>query len=312
MTRLLFGDLLWTEIKELVKTSHRTKAAIAYVTESLALKNGDELVVDASNGMIQSGQTSAEVLSAFVQKGVLLYSHKSLHAKVIIADSVVIASSANLSENSHSKLFEAGIETDNPNTVSSAAGMIALLIKKSVLIDERFIARILKIEVVKRQFTGGRSKARTTARGHRDSLTWLLGVNGEYEPKDSKEQDTIEREEKEAENNKLNPTSKTAWIRCRRSVYNIREARRGDSVVLIDENRVYRAAAILCVKKRSDCTRIHYEVVQSYKRGSLAWSEFKMLAKKVDLRVSSQYSARRLTEKTSVGLDYYWKHGRGK
>ena len=54
MTRFLFGDLLWKEIARKAKKARRTKAAIAYVTKAspLALKKGDVLVVDASDGAI--------------------------------------------------------------------------------------------------------------------------------------------------------------------------------------------------------------------------------------------------------------------
>ena len=74
MTRFLYGGPLWGAITDCVKKAHRTKAAIAYVTKSvsLPLKPGDILVVDASDGAIASGQTSATTLASLNKKLVTL------------------------------------------------------------------------------------------------------------------------------------------------------------------------------------------------------------------------------------------------
>jgi hypothetical protein len=284
MTRFLFGDLLWKEIAKRAKTARRKKAAIAYVTKAspLALKRGDVLVVDASDGAIASGQTSAAVLSSLLKKGVSLYSHNGLHAKVVIADSVLFSSSANLSESSVSKLLEAGIETDNPNTVSGAVGMIEKLIETSTMIAPAFIARIKQIQV-KKHFGGSKSKAVATAKGHRDPVTWLLGVHTVDDPK--------------------NP-----------------EARQGDNIVVIhretdasNPQRVYHHAPVLLVQEEPNCTRLFYEELPNSKRKSLGWSQFKKLAKIVDLPAGlSKNTVRQLTDKTSDDLNHYWEQVRGK
>jgi phosphatidylserine/phosphatidylglycerophosphate/cardiolipin synthase-like enzyme len=233
VTRFLFGDLLWKEIAKRAKNAHRTKAAIAYVTKAspLALKRGDVLVVDASDGAIASGQTSAAVLFSLRKKGISLFSHDGLHAKVVIADSVLFSSSANLSDSSFSKLFEAGIETDNPNSVSGAVGMVEKLMVTSPTIDLAFIVRIKKINVTK-HFAGGNSKARTTEKGYRDAVTWLLGVHAIDDPKNPEEPRRIERGLAKAEEFISNPKSSTSWIRYGRQD-RVNEARRGDSIAVI-------------------------------------------------------------------------------
>ena len=320
MTRFLFGDLLWKEIAKRAKKAHRTKAAIAYVTKSspLALKAGDLLVVDASDGAIASGQTSAGVLSSILKKGVLVYSHNGLHAKVIIADSVLFSSSANLSESSISKLLEAGIETDNPNTVSGAVGMIEKLIETSATIDRVFIARIRKIEV-KKHFGGSKSKARATAKGHRDAVSWLLGVHTVEDPKNPEELRRIERGTAKAEEFKSNPKSSTSWIRYGLKA-RIRAARRGDNIVVIHREtdsaspqRVYHHAPVLLVQEEPTCIRVFYEELPNAKKKSLAWSRFKKLAKIVGLPAGlSKNTVRQLTDKTSDDLNDYWEQVRGK
>jgi len=320
LTRFLFGDLLWKEIAKQAKKAHRTKAAIAYVTKAspLALKNGDVFVVDASDGAIASGQTSAAVLSSFLKKGVSLYSHDGLHAKAIVADSVLFSSSANLSDSSISRLLEAGIETDNPNTVSGAVGMIEKLIETSATIDPVFIARIKKTEV-KRHFGGGRSKARATANSHRDPVTWLLGVHAVDDPKNPEEQRGIERGLAKAEEFISNPKSSTSWIRYGRKD-RVKDARRGDNIVVIhrtsdsaNPQRVYQHAPVLLVQEEPNCIRVFYESLPNAEKKSLAWSQFKSLAKIVGLPADlSKNTTRQLTDKTSDDLNHYWEQVRGK
>jgi len=163
MTGFLCGDRLWKAISNRARSAHRTKAAIAYLTRSLPLrlKREDVLIVDATEGAISSGQTSASELEKLLKKGLHLFSHNGLHAKVIILDAELFVSSANLSDSSMNRLFEAGIYTDNPNTVSEAVGMIERLIETSTPIDDNFVARIKALPVVKK-FRGGASKARVT------------------------------------------------------------------------------------------------------------------------------------------------------
>ena len=320
MTRFLFGDLLWKQIAKRAKKARRKKAAIAYVTKAspLALKRGDVLVVDASDGAIASGQTSAAVLSSLLKKGVSLYSHNGLHAKVVIADSVLFSSSANLSESSVSKLLEAGIETDNPNTVSGAVGMIEKLIETSTMIAPAFIARIMQIEV-KKHFGGSKSKAVATAKGHRDPVTWLLGVHTVDDPKNPEELHRIERGTAKAEEFISNPKSSTSWIRYGRKA-RVKEARRGDNIVVIhretDEanpQRVYHHAPVLLVQEEPNCARVFYEELPNAKRKSLGWSQFKKLVKIVGLPAGlSKNTVRQLTDKTSDDLNHYWEQVRAK
>jgi hypothetical protein len=320
MNRFLFGDLLWKEIAKEAKKAQRTKAAIAYVTKAspLALKKGDVLVVDGSDGAIASGQTSAAVLSVLLKKGVSLYSHNGLHAKVVIVDSVLFSSSANLSESSISRLLEAGIETDNPNAVSGAVGMVEELIETSVSIGSAFIARIKKIDV-KKHFGGGKSKARVTAKGHRDPVTWLLGVHAIDEPTNPEELRRIERGTAKAEEFMSNPKSTASWVRYGRNA-RIRNARRGDNIVMIHRDtdsanpkRVYGHAPVLLVHEEPNCIRVFYEEVPNAEKKSLSWSQFRKLAKIVGLPGGlSKNAGRQLTDKTSDDLNHYWEQVRGK
>jgi hypothetical protein len=319
MTRFLYGDLLWKTIATRSKHANRTKAAIAYVTtlSTLSLKAGDLLIVDATDGAIGSGQTSARVLGTLFKEGVQIFSHSGLHAKVVIADAVLFASSANLSTSSVTRLLEAGIETDNPNTVSAAMGMIEKLVETSVRIDSEFIARIKKIEV-KKHFGGAKSKAKATAKGHRDPVTWLLGIHSVDEPKNPAELSRIEHGAAKAEKFISNPRSSTSWIRYGRTG-RMKEARRGDNIVMIyreseasPPQRVYRHAPVLLVQEEPNCTRVFYEELPNAEKKSLAWSQFKKLAKRVGLPDGiSKNTVRQLSEKVSGDLNDHWEKIRG-
>ena len=315
MTRFLWGDRLWNAITNAVKTAHCTRAAIAYVTRTLPLelKAGDVLIVDASDGAIASGQTSAAVVAALRKKGVQVYHHDGLHAKFIVADSALFASSANLSESSLSRLLEAGIETDHPNAVSGAIGLIETLAEKSTLIDAAFASRISNIKVIK-HFGVGTSKARTAPSGHRDPVTWLLGLHSIDDPTNPAELKRIETGTNRAEHFLSNPKSSVAWIRSGRK----NKARRGDSAVTIFRNTrkanpqsVYRHSSVLRVQPEPNCTRVFYEELPNAERQSLSWSQFRKLAKDVGMKDRiSKDANRKLTDDISGALKDRWKEAR--
>jgi len=315
MTRFLFGDLLWKAIASKAKKAHRTKAAIAYASKEgpFSFKPDDVLIVDASDKAVAFGETSAAVLGKLLKRGVRLYSHTGLHAKVVIVDSVLFASSANLSESSISKLFEAGIETDNPNSVSGAVGMIERLTENSVQIDADFVARIRKIVVVK---GGGaaRSSVRTTPKGHREPVTWLMGVHDIEEPKHPDELKRIEAGTAKAETFFSNPKSSASWIRYRLKG-SAAKVLQGDNLVIIrrssaktEPKRVFPHADVLWVQPEPNCIRIFYEDLPNAEKKSLSWARFKKLARLAGLKSNiSKNSTRQLSDKISSNLKDEWE-----
>jgi phosphatidylserine/phosphatidylglycerophosphate/cardiolipin synthase-like enzyme len=315
MTRFLFGDLLWKTISNRAKQAHRTKAAIAYVTRELPLsfKPDDVLIVDASDDAISSGQTSAVVLARLMKSGVCLYSHDGLHAKIIVVDSTLFASSANLSDSSLSRLLEAGIETDNPNAVSAAVGSIERLMSKSLPIDPGFVARIKKIVVEKRRGIG-KSKARATPKDYREPVTWLMGVHDIDMPKNPEELKRIEAGTAKAEQFLSTPKSSSSWIRLGRKA----EAQQGDNLIMIrrqsteaSPKRVYRHSPVLLVEDEPKCKRLYYEEAPNAEKQSLSWGQFKKLAKLAGLPPNiSKNTSRKLSGKVSANLHDYWEEVR--
>jgi hypothetical protein len=315
MIRFLYGDLLWKELGRHAKKASRIKAAIAYATNigSVAFRPGDVLIVDATNRTVAMGATSAVLLGQLLLRGVKLYCHPGLHSKTIIADDMLFASSANLSDSSVNRLFEAGIQTDSPNAVSSASGMIERLIEKSTEIDAKFIARIKKIRVV-RTSDRVRSRARSTPEKYRDPITWLLGVHEIDEPTNIEELKRIETGRAKAEEFISNPRSSTGWIRWGKKDSVGTNARRGDNVIVINRknrkgtpDRVYPHANVLHIQSEPNCNRIFYEESPTADKNSLSWAQFLKLANVVGLREPSKDARRQLADKISADLKDGWK-----
>ena len=116
------SDSLWACISVDADASVVRTAAVAYVTSAsqVPFREGDTLVVDASDQAVTTGKTCAELLQHLFSRGVHLYSLGALHAKVYVFDRVVVVGSCNLSESSRTRLREAAIRTDDQYTVSAA------------------------------------------------------------------------------------------------------------------------------------------------------------------------------------------------
>jgi hypothetical protein len=216
-------------------------------------------------------------------------------------------------------LLEAGIVTDNPNSVSAAVGMIEKLVETSTQIDSPFLSRIRKI-TVHRDYGGNKSKARATAKDHRDPVTWLLGIHTIDDPKDKDELRRIEAGMEKAEALVSRPKSSVSWIRYGGTKSRLSEARRGDNVIVIHREqsqgvpeRVYRHAPILLVQQEPNCTRLYYEDFPNSEKTALSWSQFRKLVKLVGLPTEiSKDTTRRVTDKISDDLNHYWENVRGK
>jgi|SRR5579863_10458700 len=105
---------LWKAIAVKGKRAATRRAAIAYVGDSppLTFGDGDILIVDASDPSIASGRTSAKALKRFQRAGAELFSHRNLHAKVMLLDDWVVIGSANDSQHSARAYVEAALVSD--------------------------------------------------------------------------------------------------------------------------------------------------------------------------------------------------------
>lgn len=300
---------LWSDLESLFESSKGIKAAIAYVSDDayLSFKEGDILVVDASDSSIAGGRTSASVLESAYNKGAHIYSCETLHGKVVVFDHKAYIGSANISENSKYRLDEVGVISDHPAIMAGAIQIIDGLVNRSALIDGSFIARILKIRV-NRSDTQSSSKPRRVRVGKFRS--WLISLRNDADyPGD---------EGKVDEDNQLieiTENEEPAWFWIKKGNRFYEEAKIGDSVVIIErekkENnkpeRCYRHVVIKKITSDSVAgTKVyHYAYTEDF---AIKWSRFEQIAEKANIsRLGSGLNTvRELTEKQSNVLFELW------
>jgi hypothetical protein len=130
MATKFFGDAKpWIRItKRVHETKGRVVAAIAYVAidapDLLPLKEGDILVCDAEDASIKAGRTSACALWKYHKRGVTIYKHRGLHAKVVVLPRAAFVGSANASFTSRHARDEAILETTESGAVQDARDFV--------------------------------------------------------------------------------------------------------------------------------------------------------------------------------------------
>ncbi len=309
----LLSSGLWPRLRKLATTAHRKWAAVAYVTDDRYLEfgKGDVLITDASDEAIQSGQTSAAVLKAALQRKAQIVSISGLHSKVYLFDNHAVIGSANLSKESEKRL-EVALLTDQPTVVSAVRLLIEQLKSAGYAVDEPFISRISSLPVTKRTSapTGsGRSLVKDIA-----PRSWLVGVT-QYEEKEQ-ERAFVEKGMAEAEKHVSKEHSDVSWIRFRGNSRFRREAQKGDLVVCIwtkDEkgkpDAVYHHAPILLRKDDGErgVTWFYVEEYANADKTTLSWKRFQRLHSQIGIPGTlSQWACRELTRHHSDALHDLW------
>ena len=233
-TRFIANGRLWDALREHVSKAKGVRAAVAYFGRNganlLPLKSGDALVVDVSLGAVRQGVTDPRALRTLMQRGVTVFSRSSLHAKFIVAGRTLIASSANVSQNSNAILDEAGIMTTNPAAVQRAVDFFEKLCTEPV--GRKYLETCIqeyrppKFKAVAERTTGKRRSPRVP-----EAKLWFIGglVTLDLAGEDKA---LMERLERRAER-KLKATGNTEvrWIRYRKRRRFLQAIRLGDWVV---------------------------------------------------------------------------------
>jgi phosphatidylserine/phosphatidylglycerophosphate/cardiolipin synthase-like enzyme len=148
-----------------MKSANRRRAAIAYVSSAdlLPLRDGDQLIVDASIDRIVSGATDPQTLLKCIDLGVEVWSCADLHVKVIATDKHVVVSSANASLKSVHQLEEAGLLTDHPEIRRSTLAL-RRWISRSTRLEADDVADLIPLFGMER--TAGRRAGRRSSRIH--------------------------------------------------------------------------------------------------------------------------------------------------
>lgn len=120
---------LWPQLTKAARSSPQPCAvAVAYfgagASRLLPLPKGSQLVVDASERSVASGQTCPADLINLKKRGVSIYSVSNLHAKVFVLGRSAYIGSSNASSRSAMQLVEAAIHTSKPSAVLAARNFV--------------------------------------------------------------------------------------------------------------------------------------------------------------------------------------------
>lgn len=143
-TELVTGKV-WPAIQAAAeKARGRKYAAVAYIgadgAELLSdFGENDVLVCNMGTAALRTGATNPEAIEKLLARGVYVYSYDLLHAKVYVLGSVAFVGSANVSDNSASRLAEAAVKTAEQSVVKDARGFIVSLCSRSSLVDENYL-----------------------------------------------------------------------------------------------------------------------------------------------------------------------------
>lgn len=211
-TKFLDRGQYWKEIKSRLVSGKKIMAAIAYLgsdgAKLLPLRAGDQLVVDLSLGTVRQGASDPREIQKLIKRGVDVFTRSNLHAKVVVIDDVVIASSANVSHNAHDYLDEAAILSTSPTTVNDAKQFIRSLCSEPVLDGYlRDCLAAYKPPV----FKAARTIRQPKQHSKRAKL-WYIG--GLIYIDEKKDRDQIAPLEKDAQRELTDPKhSSVSWIR---------------------------------------------------------------------------------------------------
>jgi len=164
-SELLTNDV-WSAITRVARQSKSAShVAVAYLgtgaSKMLPLKAGSRLVVDASQRAVKSGLTNPFELMKFYKRGVRIYSHGGLHAKIFVISGTAFVGSANVSHNSKVALTEAVIASDARSVVSAARAFVGQLASVEMGSDE--IRELQKVYVAPRNSALNKRRRRKTA-----------------------------------------------------------------------------------------------------------------------------------------------------
>ena len=164
---LVFDDI-WPCLEEHWRTGPRL-IAVAYFScdTDLTFSPNDVLIVNASDGAIQSGQTDAKALRRATECGAKVFSNPDLHAKLYVLGPKVFIGSSNASLNSRD-LIESMAWSADPYVVGTAMNFIVGLQSSSDPVDEASLKRIEALFQSRailhlRRATGSRGEAKPSA-----------------------------------------------------------------------------------------------------------------------------------------------------
>jgi hypothetical protein len=309
MNRVLTADI-WKQVKIRAGTAKARKAAIAYVTQDLiGFRDGDVLVVDASERAIRLGQTDAPLLRDLHGKGVAIHCRESLHSKVILLGQYAVIGSANMSG---SGLIEASVVTDNPAISSGVASFIAQLATRHSKLTSTQIAALCRIKVVRTGWTNAKRKLKPKKMRKLGNTTWIIGVNESLTKPSAQEQKHIDRANRDLNARFGSKDEDFGSIRWGKRSKFSKECREGDTLIEIF-NLKGRKRRVVTRRLPVLLRRVEPQFVRFYigdaQRDSdeVSWSRFQKIMKKAEYpRRVRPYSVQQLDPAVAEAIDRNW------
>ena len=176
-TTFLSNETLWQTLSARVKAARHVDAAIAYFGQGgaklLPLRSGDRLIVDMSPATVRAGGTDPREVEKLMQRGVVAFTRRNLHAKLIVADQSVISGSANISKHSKEVLDEAAILTTDPAAIRRAREFIDRLCTEPV--RREYLEECKRVYKPPR-FNGQRANGKSRQRRVKHAKLWIVGL----------------------------------------------------------------------------------------------------------------------------------------
>lgn len=234
-TRFISNDDLWREIQTRVAAGKQVRAAVAYFgghgATLLKLKRGDSVVVDMSIAAVRQGVTNPHEIRTLIGRGVKVFSRGSLHAKFLVIDKTLIASSANASINSKNSLDEAGIITTDPVAVRRATDFFEKLCTEPV--GREYLTKCIA-EYRPPKFKAAVERTKSHSKPSRrvvEAKLWFIGGLVVLNLSDDA-RESIERLERRTEKRLKQPEqTEVGWIRFGGKPKFLRHIRIGDWIV---------------------------------------------------------------------------------
>ena len=261
------------------------EAAIAYVTSSVfKLASGDTLICNASDYAIKNGQTDANVLKYYFDKGVDIFSNSLLHCKLAKTINTLIIGSANHSKSSSENLIEGAIVTNDPSLLASVKSFIYTLKEEANTnsISKADLTRLLEIPVVRKPYNPiGKSNTRNKKFG---GEYWVISTHPSHKDDDN---NIVITKRKLAKHSSLKEETINyiRWSNNDKSRFHL-YAKGGDQILNIYKESklkttVYYFTPILKIQKRKKDTIIYY---CDSNLKPIEWATFLRKIQKIDLR----------------------------
>ncbi len=242
----LLTENIWYSISESSRNNNKSYVAVAYLgngaSEMLELKDGDTLVVDASESNVRSGVTNPIELQKFMKAGVNVFSKENLHAKIFVFDTEIYVGSTNVSLNSASNLVEAVVVSEDPILAASSIEFITSIATERL--SPEYIKYLISI------YNPSKRPAKSV-KNTAESTLWVQKIyDYEYSEEESKAHDLGVIKFKPQVSNK--PEFKLDSIRYRNNDTLAKKVKTGDLLIQVYEKDTYHPVRVLGTEKTNN------------------------------------------------------------